>query len=144
MKTKQFEVTKDFNTEVWGWISDTFQKLPTGKWTCTFKKPTRTLKQNSALHLWFGLLAREMSIAGVPLFVTIGSRKMERLWNADTVKREIYHPVMKSITEKESTAKLTTKEVDQVAEPITQWLADEWKIIVPFPNEYERQLLNNK
>ena len=101
----------------------------------------RSVRQNSAMHLWFTQVSEEMNDVGVPLVVQIGNReKIERPWNALSVKNLIFRPVMEAITDKKSTTQLERGELDKVLEPIMKWLAEDWMISIPFPSEEELAL----
>lgn len=71
----------------------------------------RTLKQNRALHLFFTQLADELNDRGQYIGQVI---RIDAQWNGDRVKELIWREVQKKLTGKESTTKLTTKEIDEI------------------------------
>ena len=58
------------------------------KWMqCTFNyDKTRSLKQNSALHVYLGMLAEELNSAGHSLVIKINGKETDVDWNMELVK----------------------------------------------------------
>jgi len=84
------------------------------------KDKIRTLKQNSCLHLMFSQLADELNDSGLYISQVI---KFDAPWNGERVKELIWREVQKKMTGKESTTKITTREVDEIFEVIHQALS---------------------
>jgi len=97
----------------------------------------RTPTQNKALHLFFRLLADELNGAGFDIQKTM-KKDFEIPWNEHTVKHLIWHKVQEVMTDKESTADLDTKEIDQIYQVVTRHLAQTTGVSVAFP-DYHNQ-----
>lgn len=93
----------------------------------------RTLKQNSALHLYFTYLADELNDAGLDMRKTL-KPEIDIPWSARTVKEHLWRPIMKAQLKKESTTELTTKEIDKVFQTITRHLSEKFGLSVEFPS----------
>lgn len=93
----------------------------------------RTLKQNSSIHKYYGLLATAFNDAGLTVQQTL-SKPLEMSWSPVLVKELIWRPLQIALTGKESTTKLETVEVSQIYEEINNFTATDKGISVPFPN----------
>lgn len=102
---------------------------------------TRTLKQNSALHLYFTLLANEFNSAGLDMRHVIRD-EVDIPWSAYTVKNHLWRPIQEAQLGKESTTKLTTKEIDSVYDTLNRVIGKRTGIHVPFPSEEEARLVS--
>ncbi len=94
---------------------------------------TRTQKQNRALHVWCRHLAqtlREKDIDTKQFFKS----GFEVPFTPEIVKDNIWKPVQKAVTNKESSTKLSRSEVSGVFEIINRLLADKG-IHVPWPEK---------
>lgn len=141
----QFDKTNGFNIDQWNKIVDYARELPDQKFEVEFIKPKRTKRQNNALYKWFEMISDEMKEKGISLKVGWGDRSaVEYKPEPDDIKYKMFYPVMEAKTGKDSTAKLTTKEVDEVAEPIKNFLSEEWELLIPFPSHYNKLLENDK
>jgi len=97
------------------------------------KTGQRTLAQNNSMHQFFSLLANELTDAGLDMRTTLKA-DTELPWDAQMVKRFIWLPVMKALTNKTSTAKLDRKEVSEIYEVIARHMAQTHSIMCPFPS----------
>src|SRR5690554_5884500 len=77
------------------------------------EKPTRSSLQNRSMHQLFRNVAEEMNDRGIDMGVVLESIRIEV--NEDNIK-EIWRAIQKVVVGKESTAELTTAEVDRVYE----------------------------
>jgi hypothetical protein len=93
----------------------------------------RTLKQNSSLHLFFGLLADELNAAGLDMR-TVLKPSVDIPWTSETVKNQLFKPIQKALLEKESTTELTTIEVNKVYEVLMRHLSEKFGVFVEFPS----------
>lgn len=101
----------------------------------------RTQKQNSALHLWFTLLAKELNEAGYTVQLVL-KQKMDLDWTGDMVKELLWRPSQKAILKKKSTTELKkTEDMDKVYEHLNRHLGEKFGINVPFPTDKEYQEL---
>lgn len=106
------------------------------------KEKSRTIKQNSALHLMFTQLAQELNDAGFDMRKTL-KPEIEITWNSFMVKEYLWRPIQKAILGKQSTTELTTKEIDEVFNVLTRHLGQKLGIELVFPS-VETIMLENK
>ena len=97
----------------------------------------RTLPQNKALHLYFRQLADELNGAGFDIQKTM-KKDFHIPWNERTIKELIWHKVQEVMTDKTSTADLSTKEINDIYQVVTRHLAQTTGVSVAFP-EYFNQ-----
>ena len=93
----------------------------------------RTIKQNSALHLYFTFLADELNNAGYDMRRTL-KEGVDIPWNTQNIKDYLWKPVQESLLGKKSTTELTTTEIDKIVDILTRHLA-KFGVSVEFPNE---------
>lgn len=99
----------------------------------------RTLQQNAALHLWFRQLAEALNAAGLDMRATL-KPEISIPWTGETIKEYLWRPVQKAQLEKQSTADLTTSEIDKVWETLNKHLGEKFGVHVPFPSMEEVEL----
>lgn len=94
---------------------------------------TRTQRQNRALHVFCRQLAERLRSGGID---TSGFFKegFEVPFTTEIVKNNIWKPVQRAVTKKESSSKLSRTEVSQVFDVINRLLADKG-IHVPWPEK---------
>lgn len=96
----------------------------------------RTQNQNSALHLYLTWVARELQNQGQTLQDVVKAiKKVEIVPTKNNLKEVVWKEIQKVVTGKESTTKLTKHEVTEVYQVMSMWLAKEFKIDLPFPND---------
>lgn len=98
----------------------------------------RTLTQNSALHLYFGRMAKLLNDAGFEYraFVEIVEKNGTTVpWSDDKVK-EAWKIVQEAMTGTDSTTKLTTEQVSQVYETFNRKFAELAGCSLPFPDKF--------
>jgi hypothetical protein len=92
----------------------------------------RTLKQNSALHLYFTLLADELNDAGFDMRKTL---QVDIPWSPLTVKEYLWRPLQEAYLLKRSTTELDKqKEIDAVYDILNRVIGERTGIFVEFPN----------
>lgn len=113
------------------------QDLPPGMWEFVARKPLITSPQMRALHLWFEMIAEALNEAGHPheYKVAFAERTARIPWTKELVKDFIWRPVQRHLLKKESTTKLTTTEIDKVADPIQDAVEQKTGKNIPFPSE---------
>jgi hypothetical protein len=102
---------------------------------------TRTLPQNAALHLYCDQMATALNDAGYEfaLFLnTIKTNGWNVPWDAEKVK-DAFRLIAKSQTGKESTAKLSTVEMQSVYEIFNRSMADLAGVSMPWPDKFRGQ-----
>ena len=94
----------------------------------------RTLKQNSALHLYFTLLAEALNDAGFDAKKTL-KPEIEIPWSPEMIKELIWRPVQEIYLRKKSTTQLDKqKDIDIIYEIVNRHIGERTGIHVPFPN----------
>lgn len=84
----------------------------------------RTLRQNASLHLGCQMVAEELKEKGYTVQATmklLGNLEVD--WTQKLVKEILIHSISKAMFGKESTADLTTKELQDVWENMTRAIA---------------------
>jgi hypothetical protein len=105
----------------------------------SIKDTTRSDRQNNAMHLWFRQIATELNDAGYWVRHPF-SDKLEIPFTEILVKETLYKPILKAMYGKNSTAKLTPKELSEAAEVLIRWLSEHKKVYIPFPQQLKDQL----
>ncbi len=103
------------------------------------KDATRSDKQNNAMHLWFRQIAEELNDAGFSIKHPFDD-DFEIPFTEVLVKETLYKPVAKAMYDKNTTTKLTTAELSNVAETLIRWLSEHKQVYVPFPQQLKDQL----
>lgn len=96
---------------------------------------TRTSSQNRALHAYCRLLAERLNDAGYPFIATINGKEIEVDWDKDLVKKFIWKPVQKIMTEKKSTTEPSTKQYAEVYETVNRFTASRFAVSVQWPSK---------
>lgn len=82
----------------------------------------RTIQQNSALHLYFQLVADTLNDAGYDMRRTLAA-DVDIPWSKETVKEYLWRPIQAQQLLKISTKELSTKDIDLLLDTITRFLA---------------------
>ena len=94
----------------------------------------RSIKQNSAIHVYFTILADALNEAGMEIHMEYLGKTCEVPWTPTAVKERLWLPIMQSMFSIKSTAKLDRKQVSEVYEVLSRWLATEKSILIDFPS----------
>lgn len=95
----------------------------------------RTIKQNSALHLWCSQIAKVLNANNLYMSGIFGN---DILWSGELVKTQIVKSLIKQQFDIDSTTKLKRKEIDTIIDLITQIFGERKGVVIPpFP---ERKL----
>jgi len=112
------------------------QWLLENKKLCELSKinKTRSNSQNSALHLYFTHLSRELNKLGITHeYKGISGQEMETPFNELLVKEFIWRPLQVHLFKKESTTKLTTQEMNEIITVLNKFFADRG-VYISFPS----------
>ena len=93
----------------------------------------RTITQNKAMHLWFGMLADHLNETGNDMRKVLDPA-MEIPWTVENVKEMLYRPAMQALFIKKSTTELTTKQVDEVSKVVELYLGQQGVESPAFPS----------
>lgn len=99
----------------------------------TVEEKKRTSAQNRALHLYFTQLAEALNNAGLDMRRTLRP-DVDIPWNSETVKEHLWRPIQKAELQKESTTRLSTKDIDAVYDTLNRHLGEKFGICVSFPS----------
>ncbi len=98
---------------------------------------TRTELQNSAMHLYFRMLADALNDAGLDMKKTL-KPEIDIPWSDERVKEFLWRPLQEAMVAKESTTKLTTGEPAQIYDVLDRHLGMKFGIHVPWPVNKEK------
>lgn len=93
----------------------------------------RTLKQNNALHLYFTHLAEKLNEAGLDMRKVL-KPSIDIPWTPQSIKENLWKPIMEFQLGKGSTTELTTKDIDAVFDTINRHLSEKFGLTVEFPS----------
>ena len=104
--------------------------------TFTLTKGKYSEKQRKALHVWCGLLANTLNDAGRyrVMLSPINRREIEYEWDMESVKKDIYKPLLKAMTGKISTEEQTSVNPSEVAQTISKHFGDSGMTCPPWPS----------
>ena len=100
----------------------------------------RTLTQNAALHSYCQQLAEQLNNAGYDMKAVFEVKTAQVPWTQDSVKAALWKPIQQAMFDKESTAKLDTKEVSEVHKVLDRHMAENFGVSIPFPSN-ERPMI---
>lgn len=101
----------------------------------------RTTRQNRALHKWYSLVAHNMKEQGLSMQKVL-KPTYEITPTMTLIKDCIWRPVQLTMTGKESTTEITTKELQDIYQVIDTNFLGKWQIDLPFPSAENLHLLN--
>ena len=93
----------------------------------------RTQKQNSAMHVYFELLAKALNDAGLEISMEYLGKACDVPWTKSSVKERLWLPIMETLTDHAHTADLDRIQVSQVYEVLTRFMTEKHGVFVPFP-----------
>jgi len=100
----------------------------------TIKDPTRSDRQNNALHLWFRHIAEELNDAG-EWIAHPWKPELEIPFTEVSVKELLFLPVIHKMHNKRKTSALTKSELSESAEALIRYLAEKKGIFCPLPQQ---------
>jgi len=102
----------------------------------------RTLKQNNSIHKYCELLAKELNTLGLDMRVVL-KPDYRIWWTTESIKENIFKPVVNAMYSVDSTTKLEKQQVDKVHEQIMQMLGEKFGVeYIPFPSIENKELLD--
>lgn len=98
------------------------------------KNKTRTISQNSALHLYFEMISKELNDMGITFNYTgLKGIELETPYTAVLVKETLWKPIQLTLFKKESTTQLTTQEMNDIISILDKFFAERG-VYMPFPS----------
>lgn len=111
-------------------------------------KRTRTIPQNSAIHLWCTMMSEQLNNAGYSFTRWLASRYKKGYqaeWSPDKFKTEVWHKLQAVLYPETvdkngniSTTKLTTEQVSKVYEECNRTMGTVAGVSSPFPDRHGR------
>ena len=98
-------------------------------------KENRTNQQNRAMRKYFMLMSEALNDAGLEFEQVL---TMPVSWSPDLFKELCWDKVMETMTDKKSTAKLTTDEVSKIYDVLNRFFSGKFGLHVPFPDRSGR------
>ncbi len=106
-------------------------------------KQTRSTLQNSALHLFFTILANQLNENGIDfIFENVIYGKIEMKFTPEIVKNFIWRPIQKTLFNIDSTTKINTLQINEILDVITLHFGNSG-IPISFPNNFDLYLKFN-
>lgn len=96
----------------------------------------RTPQQNRALHLYFKKLGDTLNDAGLDMKRTL-KEGVDIPWTEESVKNHLWRPIQHIITGKDSTADISTKDIDKIFDVMNRHMGQQFGVHVEFPSEEE-------
>ena len=125
-------------------INDAIKELanikPNGEYSVEIKKLSkkRTVLQNRALHLYFTQLADELNAKDLTVQLVL-KEAVERHWDRDTVKAQLWSPIQFSLFGDVKTSEMNTKAYGKVDFYLSHFLSTKFGITLPFPNIKDKE-----
>jgi hypothetical protein len=95
------------------------------------KDKTRTGRQNSALHVYFKLLADALNDAGYSVQKTV---RFDIPWTLESVKTYLWKPVQEMMIQESSTTKMKTKNVEEIYRVVDSEISRRTGVTVAWPS----------
>lgn len=96
---------------------------------------TRSIPQNSSLHLYCQQLADALNDAGHYFVITINKVETECNWTMERVKDFLWRPIQEAITKEKSTTRITTKETTIIYETLNRHTSSKLGVYVLWPSK---------
>lgn len=103
------------------------------------QEETRTGQQRKAIEVYCRLLGEALNDAGFEMKAVLAVKEVDVPWTQELIKEVLFKPIMQSMTEKFSTTKLNTKEVNDVYRVLDRHISSNFGISIPFPSYEEEE-----
>jgi hypothetical protein len=114
-----------------------------GWYTIKKASKTRSLSQNSALHLWFTQVAETLNEQGMDVRTFIKD-SVEIPWSAHMVKELLWRKLQETMTGKKSTTQINTEEINKIMDVIIRTAGERGVELPEFPSiDYILRELDN-
>lgn len=91
----------------------------------------RTLAQNRALHMWFGMVADTLNGAGLTIQETL-DKSVDIEWTPENVKELLWRRMQKLVLHKKSTTQLRKQEdIDLIYDHLVRWFGNKHHVELP-------------
>lgn len=92
----------------------------------------RTSPQNRYFYKWLEEVADELNNSGQYVQTVLSKSAIDIPWDAEMVKRLLFHKIIRMKYEKTSSADLTTKEFSEAVDILSHHLATNCELDIPF------------
>lgn len=99
----------------------------------TEKQKPRTIKQNAALHVFFSKLSDMLNDAGYDVMKTL-RHDIAIPWQPVLIKELMWRQIQKAMYDKQSTADLSSGELQLVYDTLNRHLGERFGIHCPWPS----------
>ena len=93
----------------------------------------RTLTQNAAMHVYYGLLADALNDAGLDMKHVL-KPEIDIPWTPFSVKDHLWRPIQQVMEGKESTTELNTVDIQEVYNVLSRHMSEKFGINVSWPS----------
>jgi hypothetical protein len=98
------------------------------------KQKKRSNTQNSALHLYFDFISKELNNLGLEFqYQGLKGLDFSIMYTPNIVKEFVWRPIQIALFDKESTTKLTSKEINEIIDVITKFFGERG-VYLEFPS----------
>lgn len=94
----------------------------------------RSGQQNRSLYKFFRVFAEQLNTLGLDAKLILKDN-YQIWWTPEMVKRDLWKPLQEAMFSKDSTAELTTKELQEVFEQLSKIIGEKHKVEISFPNQ---------
>ena len=103
-------------------------------------KTLRTAQQSKSLHLYLTQVAHELSNQGQTLQGVVKKVPWAEITPTKaSLKEVLWRPVQEIVCGKKSTTEITTKEIQEIYNNVSMFLAKNFAISIPFPSVEETE-----
>jgi hypothetical protein len=113
-------------------VKETLKSLGLKFSEITKTKSQRSIDQNSALHKWFELLEQECIAGGMTMDMLI--KKPQEIPITRHLLKDMFRLIGNVMYHKDSTAKLTKDEINEVIKVFEKTIGERLEIFIPFPS----------
>ena len=97
-------------------------------------RKTRSITQNSALHLYFTFIAYELNNLGLEFhYQGLVVENLTSRYTVNNVKEYVWKPIQRTMFNIESTTKIDTKQINQIIDVLTKFFGDRG-VVLEFPS----------
>jgi len=98
------------------------------------KRDNRTVLQNSALHKYCELLAKELNDSGYDMKSVLTMKTADIPWTTISVKENLWKSIQQAMGKDESTTKQDRQSYSDTYEVLNRFTAEKLGVSVPFPS----------
>lgn len=105
------------------------------------KKNTRSLKQNSALHLLFTIISSQLNEMGVEFkYFGLKGKVLSVRHTPNLVKEHVWRPLQIALFDIQSTKKINTQQINEIVDVLSKYFAEKG-VVIQFPSKEQIESL---